>query len=251
MRALLGSGVLGSHRGLPVTTILTMTIDELEQQTGVVTTASGGIVPIKDALKLAERSHPVLVLFDHNGRPLHLGRSKRLATADQRLALIAADRGCTRPGCDAPATMTAVHHVHDWSKGGTTDIGVLSPKHFVQGVPPPRVRRLPRPHPRRTRRLAHPHRPQRLRIRRTHPMDPTNAHRHRTETPRQPPPPPERAPRPRPTKGQRPQGDRHAQAGWVMAVGRGAGRRIGLRRSPVASGRVELQRRSTGRAWLL
>ncbi|MCZ4555246.1 DUF222 domain-containing protein [Rhodococcus maanshanensis] len=126
LRALLGSGVLGSHRGLPVTTILTMTIDQLEQQTGVVTTASGGIVPIKDALKLAERSHPVLVLFDHNGRPLHLGRSKRLATADQRLALIAADRGCTRPGCDAPATMTAVHHVHDWSKGGTTDIGALT-----------------------------------------------------------------------------------------------------------------------------
>ncbi|MBP1162561.1 HNH endonuclease signature motif containing protein [Rhodococcus sp. PvR099] len=126
LRALLGSGVLGSHRGLPVTTILTMTIDQLEQQTGVVTTASGRIVPIKDALKLAERSHPVLVLFDHNGRPLHLGRSKRLATADQRLALIAADRGCTRPGCDAPATMTAVHHVHDWSKGGTTDIGALT-----------------------------------------------------------------------------------------------------------------------------
>ncbi|TJZ79583.1 DUF222 domain-containing protein [Rhodococcus oryzae] len=126
LRALLGSGVLGSHRGLPVTTILTMTVDQLEQQTGVVTTASGGIVPIKDALKLAERSHPVLVLFDHNGRPLHLGRSKRLATADQRLALIAAEGGCTRPGCDAPATMTAVHHVHDWSRGGVTDIGALT-----------------------------------------------------------------------------------------------------------------------------
>ncbi|MFI6431289.1 HNH endonuclease signature motif containing protein [Rhodococcus oryzae] len=126
LRALLGSGVLGSHRGLPVTTIVTMTIDQLEQQTGVVTTASGGIVPIRDALTMAERAHPVLVLFDHNGRPLHLGRSKRLATADQRLALIAADRGCTRPGCDAPATMTAVHHVHDWSKGGTTDIAALT-----------------------------------------------------------------------------------------------------------------------------
>ncbi|AQA20850.1 hypothetical protein BTZ20_2127 [Rhodococcus sp. MTM3W5.2] len=42
LRALLGSGILGSHRGLPVTTILTLTIDQLEQQTGVVTTASGG-----------------------------------------------------------------------------------------------------------------------------------------------------------------------------------------------------------------
>ncbi|TJZ81269.1 DUF222 domain-containing protein [Rhodococcus oryzae] len=126
LRTLLGSGILGSHRGLPVTTIITMTLDQLEHATGVATTASGGTLPIRDALKMAQRSHPVLVLFDHNGRPLHLGRSKRLATADQRLALIAADGGCTRPGCDAPATMTAVHHIHDWSKGGATDIGVLT-----------------------------------------------------------------------------------------------------------------------------
>ncbi|WP_262982585.1 13E12 repeat family protein [Rhodococcus sp. MTM3W5.2] len=105
LRALLGSGILGSHRGLPVTTILTMTIDQLEQGTGVVTTASGGIVPIKDALRLAERSHPVLVLFDRNGRPLHLGRSKRLATADQRLAMGAPP--CTKCLGELPPTAAA------------------------------------------------------------------------------------------------------------------------------------------------
>ncbi|TQF66436.1 DUF222 domain-containing protein [Rhodococcus spelaei] len=122
LRHLLGSGVLGRHRGLPVTAIITMTLQQLEQASGVVTTASGGIVPVSDALRLAERANPVLVLFDHNGRPLHLGREKRLASADQRLALIAASRGCTRPGCDAPASMTAVHHVRDWVTGGRTDI---------------------------------------------------------------------------------------------------------------------------------
>ncbi|WP_077039977.1 HNH endonuclease signature motif containing protein [Rhodococcus sp. MTM3W5.2] len=126
LRGLLGSGALGTHRGLPVTTIITMRLDQLDHAAGVVTTASGGAVPIKDALKMAERSHPVLALFDHNGRPLHLGRVKRLASADQRLALIAAEGGCTRPGCDAPATTTAVHHVHDWRKGGNTDIDELT-----------------------------------------------------------------------------------------------------------------------------
>ncbi|MGW0045624.1 HNH endonuclease signature motif containing protein, partial [Rhodococcus sp. NPDC003348] len=80
---------------------------------------------IRDALRMAEKAHPVLALFDHNGRPLHLGRSKRLASADQRLALIAASRGCTRPGCDAPASMTAVHHLTEWNKGGRTDIDAL------------------------------------------------------------------------------------------------------------------------------
>lgn len=122
LRSLLASGALGSHRGLPVTAIITMTMQQLEEASGVVTTASGGLVPIRDALRMAENAHPVLVLFDHNGRPLHLGRSRRLASADQRLALIAASRGCTRPGCDAPATLTAVHHIHEWKDDGRTDI---------------------------------------------------------------------------------------------------------------------------------
>ncbi|MDG3016132.1 HNH endonuclease signature motif containing protein [Speluncibacter jeojiensis] len=122
LQSLLSSGALGSHRGLPVTAIITMTLQQLEVASGVVTTASGGIIPIKDALLMAENAHPVLVLFDHNGRPLHLGRSRRLASADQRLALIAASRGCTRPGCDAPATIAAVHHVTEWKDGGGTDI---------------------------------------------------------------------------------------------------------------------------------
>ncbi|WP_345347103.1 HNH endonuclease signature motif containing protein [Rhodococcus olei] len=122
LRQLLSSGVLGSHRGLPVTVIITMTLKQLEDAAGVVTTASGGIVPIKDALRMAERAHPALVVFDHNGRPLHLGRNRRLASADQRLALIASSRGCTRPGCDAPGTLTAVHHLREWKDGGRTDI---------------------------------------------------------------------------------------------------------------------------------
>ncbi|MGW5071649.1 DUF222 domain-containing protein [Rhodococcus sp. NPDC004095] len=122
LQQMLSSGILGSHRGLPVTAIITMTVGQLEKASGVATTATGGIVPIRDALRMAERAHPVLALFDHNGRPLHLGRNRRLASGDQRLALIAASRGCTRPGCDAPASLTAVHHITEWQDGGRTDI---------------------------------------------------------------------------------------------------------------------------------
>ncbi|GAA4480255.1 hypothetical protein GCM10023094_26480 [Rhodococcus olei] len=135
LRHLHSSGVLGSHRGLPVTVIATMTVQQLEDATGLATTGTGGLVPVRDALRMAEKAHPVLAVFDHHGRPLHLGRSKRLASADQRLALIAASRGCTRPGCDAPASMTAVRPKHfvqggppyvtEWNKGGRTDIDSL------------------------------------------------------------------------------------------------------------------------------
>jgi hypothetical protein len=113
---------LGSHRGLPVSTILTMSITDVERAAGVATTATGGTVPLADALKLAERSQPFLMVFDHRGVPLHFGRTKRLATAVQRMALIASVRGCTRPGCDAPASLCATHHVTDWIKNGPTDI---------------------------------------------------------------------------------------------------------------------------------
>ncbi|RMI30034.1 HNH endonuclease signature motif containing protein, partial [Nocardia stercoris] len=126
IRALLEWGIvtdrLGSHRGLPVTCILTINVEDVENETGVATTATGGTVPIKDALALAERSRPFLAVFDHSGLPLHMGRTKRLASPAQRLALTASLRGCTRPGCDAPASMCAVHHVSEWADGGSTDI---------------------------------------------------------------------------------------------------------------------------------
>ncbi len=113
---------LGRHRGIPVTVILTMKLTDLEGLSGVATTASGGTVPIRDALVLAETSRKYLAVFDHAGLPLHLGREKRLATRDQRFALISALQGCSRPGCDAPATLCAVHHVKDFGEGGVTDI---------------------------------------------------------------------------------------------------------------------------------
>jgi hypothetical protein len=67
------------------------------------------------------------VLFDHHGRPLHLGQKRRLANADQRLALIAAEGGCTSPGCTVPADRCQTHHAdEDWAHGGTTDINNLT-----------------------------------------------------------------------------------------------------------------------------
>ncbi|GAA5061638.1 HNH endonuclease signature motif containing protein [Nocardia callitridis] len=112
----------GTHRGVPVSTILTMSVAEVEKSAGVATTATGGAVPMREALELAQHSKPFLVVFDHAGVPLHFGTTKRLATREQRMALIATVRGCSRPGCDAPASLCAVHHVRDAAKGGPTDI---------------------------------------------------------------------------------------------------------------------------------
>ncbi|WP_067570459.1 HNH endonuclease signature motif containing protein [Nocardia acidivorans] len=127
---ILGFGVdlseLGTHRGVPVAVIITMTLAEVEEAAGVATTASGGTVSISEALKLAQGSRPWLAIFDGAEMPLRLGRGRRLASPAQRLALIAAEKGCTRPGCSAPASMAAVHHVTEYAKDGRADIENLT-----------------------------------------------------------------------------------------------------------------------------
>jgi len=80
-RNALASRTSPSNRGLPATVVITMGIDQLEDAAGVATTATGGIVPIRDALALATDAYPVLCLFDTDGQPLHLGRGARLASA--------------------------------------------------------------------------------------------------------------------------------------------------------------------------
>ncbi len=124
-RNALASRTLPGNRGLPATVVINMDIDQLEDAAGVATTATGGIVPIRDALAMATDAYPVLCLFDTDGQPLHLGRGARLASAAQRLALYARDRGCTRPGCDMPPQWTQVHHLDEYQYGGLTDVETM------------------------------------------------------------------------------------------------------------------------------
>ncbi len=58
---------------------------------------------------------------------LYLGRAKRCASPAQWIALLARDRGCTRPGCTAPGYQCQVHHaVADWKNNGQTNIDDLT-----------------------------------------------------------------------------------------------------------------------------
>jgi len=62
------------------------------------------------------------VLRTPAGAALALGRSVRLASPAQRLALIARDVGCAIPGCAVPGEHCEVHHVIPWASGGRTDL---------------------------------------------------------------------------------------------------------------------------------
>lgn len=123
---LLAAGELGRHRGLPVTTIITMSLRELEAATGHALTGGGTSIPMRQAIAMAAKSRPHLLIFGEDGRPLYFGRARRLASEDQRLVLFATDRGCTYPGCDRPGQLCQVHHIDDWAAGGRTDIDRLT-----------------------------------------------------------------------------------------------------------------------------
>ncbi|GAB7066966.1 HNH endonuclease [Mycobacterium hodleri] len=122
-RSVLSSGELGQHNGLPVTVIVTTTLQDLEAARGSGVTGGGSLLPMADLIRMAAHAHHYLAVFDkHTNEALYLGRTKRLASAAQRIVLHARDRGCTKPGCTVPGYGAQVHHTTGWAKNGHTNV---------------------------------------------------------------------------------------------------------------------------------
>ena len=129
----MASGQLGTHRGLPVTVIVTTTLAELEQAAAAAAdpslpmpaparTGGGSFLPMRSLIRLAAgKIHYLAVFENHSARPLYLGRSRRLASADQRIFCHARDHGCTHTDCAEPGYHCEVNHAVDWAHGGRTD----------------------------------------------------------------------------------------------------------------------------------
>jgi hypothetical protein len=124
-RALLASGDLGQHNGLPASIIVTTTLQELEKGAGRGLTGGGTILPMSDVIRLAAHAHHYLAIFD-NGKALALYHTKRLASPAQRIMLHAKDRGCSAPGCTVPGYLCEVHHCTPWCTHPATDINNLT-----------------------------------------------------------------------------------------------------------------------------
>jgi hypothetical protein len=125
LRALLASGKLGQHNGLPASIIVTTTLTELEAAAGRGLTGGGSILPISDVIRLARHARHYLAIFDR-GKALALYHTKRLASPAQRIVLYAKDRGCSAPGCTVPGYYSEVHHVTDYAQCRTTDVNDLT-----------------------------------------------------------------------------------------------------------------------------
>lgn len=127
-RALLASGELGQLNGLPVSVIVSTTLQELQAGAGQAVTAGGTLLPMRDLIRMSSHAYHYLSVFDkHTNCALYLGRTRRSASPAQRIVLHAKDRGCSRPGCTVPGYWCEVHHaVDDWADGGETNIDELT-----------------------------------------------------------------------------------------------------------------------------
>jgi hypothetical protein len=133
-RALLASGDLGQHNGLPASIIVTTTLQELEAGAGRGLTGGGTLLPMKDVIRMASHAHHYLAIFD-KGKALALYHTKRLASPAQRIVLYAKDRGCTFPNCEVPGYYCEVHHTDPYARCHTTDVNDLTlacgPQHKI------------------------------------------------------------------------------------------------------------------------
>src|SRR6201995_5062686 len=124
-RALLASGDLGQHNGLPASIIVTTTLRELEAGAGRGLTPGGTLLPMADVIRLGSHAHHYLAIFD-KGKALALYHTRRLASPAQRIMLHAKDRGCSFPGCTVPGYLCEVHHCNRYATNPVTDINDLT-----------------------------------------------------------------------------------------------------------------------------
>jgi hypothetical protein len=119
----------GDLAGLPVSMLVTVSLDALTA--GVGSAAIAGVdqpISAATARRLACSANLIPVVLGGKSEVLDVGRSSRLFSRGQRLAMAARDRGCTWPGCEAPpGWWEAAHSRSPWHTGGRTrlDNGAL------------------------------------------------------------------------------------------------------------------------------
>lgn len=84
-------------------------------------------LPATTALRLACDAGIIPVVLDGDGLPLHVGRTRRLATEAQRRALRVIYPTCAIDGCPVGFDHCRIHHIAWWEHHGPTDLANLLP----------------------------------------------------------------------------------------------------------------------------
>ncbi len=133
LRLVLRAKDLPDVGGTVATVLLTATVDQWDSDTGLVTTGHGSLISVAQAKRIAGGDPLIVpVVIGHAKEILAYGTAHRLFRSPQRCAIYARDKGCTWPGCDAPALWCEINHVTPWAHGGRTSVdngALLCPRH--------------------------------------------------------------------------------------------------------------------------
>jgi Domain of unknown function (DUF222) len=108
--------------GIPASVIVTVPLQDLLAKAGLAETSEGTMLSSEQLLRIADEAEIWPTIIDRNNVPLALGRTQRLASRGQTMALITRDAGCSFPGCTHPPSWCDRHHIRDWIDGGRTDL---------------------------------------------------------------------------------------------------------------------------------
>ena len=112
--------------GTPAAIIITIDIDDLLNRTGYGVASDGTLIPTDTIRSLTDSAEVYTAILTTRGEVLRLGRSRRIASRSQTIALTARDGGCSFPGCDTGPDWCERHHIVSWVDGGPTDLDNLT-----------------------------------------------------------------------------------------------------------------------------
>ena len=133
-RRVLADGGLPIRHGLPGKLIIHATLDQIEQRCGLASTVHGGLIPVRDLLRMGVDLGVIPIVFDSDGIPLHFGEEHRTGTLAQRLSLAIMDGGCTFQSCEIPAAWCQTAHnepFHTTRRTTIDELALLCQYHHV------------------------------------------------------------------------------------------------------------------------
>ena len=125
-RLLRSSNPVPDSGGTPATVIITIDVDDLLANTGYGIASDGTLIRTERVRELADSADVYTAFLNNRGEVLRLGRTRRIASRGQTIALTARDGGCSFPGCDTAPDWCERHHVVSWIDGGSTDLDNLT-----------------------------------------------------------------------------------------------------------------------------
>ena len=97
----------------------------LEDKPGITETSNGTFLTADEIRRISCDANLTRVVFGPDSQPLDVGRTKRLVTPAQRIAVMARDLHCVFPNCDRADRWCDVHHLIPWFEDGETNLDNL------------------------------------------------------------------------------------------------------------------------------